>query len=94
LYPFGSGDFEVDIKVAELPEVDVMIAELAARLKSNPRDVKGWKMLGWSYLNTDRAGDAVEAYERALKIERGDAEAEKGLAAAKAAKDDRTSAMQ
>jgi len=37
-----------------LPDVDVMIAKLVARLDKQPDDVKGWKMLGWSYLNTDR----------------------------------------
>jgi len=68
-----------------LPEVDTMIAKLVARLESQPDDVKGWKMLAWSYLNTDRPQDAARAYETALKLDPGDTETTKGLEAAKLA---------
>jgi cytochrome c-type biogenesis protein CcmH len=70
---------------ASLPDVDVMIAKLVARLEKQPDDVKGWKMLGWSYLNTERPEKAARAYETALKLEPGDNEITKGLEAAKAA---------
>jgi cytochrome c-type biogenesis protein CcmH/NrfG len=70
---------------ATLPDVDVMIAKLVARLEKQPDDVKGWKMLGWSYLNTEKPEDAVRAYETALKLEPSDDEIRKGLEAAKAA---------
>jgi cytochrome c-type biogenesis protein CcmH len=69
----------------ELPDVDVMIAKLFARLEKNPDDVKGWKMLGWSYLNTDRPAEAQRAYETALRLEPSDNEITKGLEAAKSA---------
>ena len=76
---------ETQSKIAEtLPDVGSMIAKLLARLETQPDDVKGWKMLGWSYLNTNRAGEAAKAYETALKLEPGDAEIKKGLEAAKA----------
>jgi cytochrome c-type biogenesis protein CcmH len=68
-----------------LPGVDDMIAKLATRLKEDPRDAKGWKMLGWSYLNTGRPAEAVTAYEAALKLVPGDAEIASGLDAARAA---------
>lgn len=68
-----------------LPDVDVMIAKLVARLEQQPDDVKGWKMLGWSYLNTDRPEEAATAYETALKLEPGDKDIEKGLEAAQSA---------
>lgn len=57
-----------------LPDVDTMIGRLAARLEHAPDDVEGWRTLGWSYLNTHRAGAAVAAYERAAKLapDRGD----------------------
>ena len=71
---------------AELPDVDSMIAKLLARLEKQPDDVKGWKMLAWSYLNMDRAEEATKAYETALKLEPGDVEIKKGLEAAKSAK--------
>ena len=58
----------------ELPDVNTMIAKLIARLEKQPNDVKGWKMLGWSYLNTDRPEEAATAYETALKLEPSDLE--------------------
>jgi len=76
---------------AALPDVNTMIEKLVSRLQSEPNDAKGWKMLGWSYLNTDRAEDAVQAYETALKLEPDDGEAKQGLEAAKSAQ---TSAVQ
>jgi cytochrome c-type biogenesis protein CcmH/NrfG len=70
---------------AELSDVDSMIARLAARLEREPDDVKGWKMLGWSYTNMDRPEDAVRAYEKALKLEPSDGAAQQALEQAKAA---------
>lgn len=61
--------------VAEvLPDVDTMIARLAARLASAPDDVKGWRMLGWSYFNTGRFEDAAVAYRKAAELDPGSAE--------------------
>lgn len=71
--------------VVELPAVDVMVAKLIVRLQEQPNDVSGWKMLGWSYLNTGRPAEATEAYQTALKLEPGNAEVEKALKAAQSA---------
>jgi len=68
-----------------LPGVDDMIAKLKARLDQNPADVKGWKMLGWSYLNLGQPTEAVRAYEAAQKLAPGDAEITAALTAAKSA---------
>lgn len=70
---------------AGLPDVNTMIAKLVTRLEKEPNDVRGWKMLGWSYLNTERPEEAENAYETALKIDSDDVEIKKGLEAAKAA---------
>ncbi|MCE8522731.1 c-type cytochrome biogenesis protein CcmI [Ruegeria pomeroyi] len=53
---------------AELADVNTMIAQLAARLESNPDDIDGWKMLGWSQLNTQNFPGAVEAYRRVVEL--------------------------
>ncbi|MGI9463173.1 MAG: TPR domain-containing protein [Aestuariivirgaceae bacterium] len=45
-----------------------MIERLAQRLKTQPNDGEGWRMLGWSYFGTGRFGDAASAYERAVAI--------------------------
>ena len=52
-----------------LSDVDTMVAKLADRLKANPNDAKGWAMLGWSYLSTNKFALAVEAYKRAASLE-------------------------
>lgn len=68
-----------------LPGVDEMITKLKTRLDQNPTDVKGWKMLGWSYLNTGDAASATRAYEQAQKLAPTDAEITAALSAAKSA---------
>ncbi len=65
-----------------LPGVEQMIAKLKARLEENPADVKGWKMLGWSYLNTGQPAEAARAYEAAQKLSPADAEIKAALSAA------------
>lgn len=51
------------------PDVDQMIASLAARLERQPDDVAGWKMLGRSYLTLGNFDGAVGAFERAVELE-------------------------
>lgn len=75
-----------EVKQSSMPGVDEMIDKLAARLAEQPNDVRGWKMLGWSYLNTGRADEAVRAYEAALRLVPGDRDIAAGLEAAKAAR--------
>ncbi|MEQ1754392.1 MAG: c-type cytochrome biogenesis protein CcmI [Micropepsaceae bacterium] len=58
---------------APLADVDTMVQRLADRLKQNPSDLKGWKMLGWSYSHTDRATDAADAYRHAISLAPDDA---------------------
>ncbi len=50
-------------------DVDTAIAKLAERLKSNPDDVRGWAMLGWSYLGTGKYADAIAAYRKAGSLD-------------------------
>jgi len=46
-------------------QIESMVERLAARLKENPDDVEGWKMLGRSYSVLGRFRDAIDAYTRA-----------------------------
>lgn len=70
---------------AELADVSTMIAKLVARLEKQPDDLKGWKMLGWSYMSTGRLDEATEAYEAALKLDPNDNEIKEALEAVKSA---------
>jgi cytochrome c-type biogenesis protein CcmH len=73
-----------------LPDVNTMIERLAARLETAPDDIKGWQMLGWSYLNTARYEQAATAYAKALALDPNSAELKLSYeeAKAKAAKGD------
>jgi cytochrome c-type biogenesis protein CcmH len=46
-------------------QIEVMVERLAARLRENPDDAEGWKMLGRSYAVLGRFGEAVDAYAKA-----------------------------
>jgi cytochrome c-type biogenesis protein CcmH len=46
-------------------QVEAMVAQLAAKMRENPEDAEGWKMLGRSYLVLGRFGEAVDAYAKA-----------------------------
>ncbi len=51
-----------------LPPVEEMIQRLVARLQRNPKDVEGWRTLGWSYYSTDHFTEAAVAYARAIEL--------------------------
>jgi cytochrome c-type biogenesis protein CcmH len=57
-----------------LPDVNTMIERLAARLEATPEDIKGWRMLGWSYFHTGRYKQAAAAYGRAVELDPNSAE--------------------
>ena len=46
-----------------------MIGQLEARMKQSPNDPEGWRILGWSYLQTGRYADAAGAYGRAAALD-------------------------
>jgi cytochrome c-type biogenesis protein CcmH len=48
-------------------QIEAMVAGLAARLRENPQDTEGWKMLGRSYAVLGRFPDAVAAYAKAAE---------------------------
>ena len=66
------------------PDVNTMIERLAARLETTPDDIKGWRMLGWSYFHTKRYKEAATAYARAVELDPNSAELKLEEAKAKA----------
>ncbi|HUO92624.1 MAG TPA: c-type cytochrome biogenesis protein CcmI [Rhizomicrobium sp.] len=60
-----------DANVAGHPIADVaaMIGQLETKLRANPNDPEGWRMLGWSYSATGRPADAAQAYARAAALD-------------------------
>ncbi len=53
--------------------VNELIVNLAAKLKQNPNDAAGWRMLGWSYFNTQQYDKSSEAYGKAVALAGSDA---------------------
>lgn len=60
----------------EAPQGDVaaMISGLEAKLKANPGDAEGWRMLGWAFFETGKYAESATAYARATQINPGKAE--------------------
>lgn len=59
-------------------DVDTMIQQLADRLKTNPKDGEGFRMLGWSYVMTGHPDKAIDPYKRALALLPGSANVHEG----------------
>jgi cytochrome c-type biogenesis protein CcmH len=49
-------------------EVAGLIGALEAKMAKNPQDPEGWRMLGWSYFQTERFADAATAYGKAVAL--------------------------
>lgn len=60
-----AGPTEVSTPAAD---VGSMISQLEAKLKDNPDDAEGWRMLGWAFFETGKYGEAAAAYARATQI--------------------------
>ncbi len=50
---------------ATLAQLDTMVGRLAAKLRENPDDAEGWKLLGRSYGALGRFDQAADAYAKA-----------------------------
>jgi len=48
--------------------MDEVVAQLEERLRANPGDLEGWRLLGRSYLLSNRFEQAVSAYEKASAL--------------------------
>jgi cytochrome c-type biogenesis protein CcmH len=50
-------------------DAEAMIGQLEARMKAQPNDPEGWRMLGWTYLQVGRNAEAASAYGRAAALD-------------------------
>lgn len=50
-------------------DTTTMIAELETQMKQHPENAEGWRMLGWSYLQTGRNAEAAVAYGKAVALD-------------------------
>lgn len=50
-------------------ETAAMIAQLETQMLQRPDNAEGWRMLGWSYLQTGRNAEAAVAYGKAVALD-------------------------
>lgn len=50
------------------PDVESLISKLEAKLKQDPANAEGWRMLGWSFFETGRYAESATAYRRAATL--------------------------
>ena len=64
------------VKASTSPQADVdtLISTLEAKLKTNPNDAEGWRMLAWSFFETGRSAESATAYKKAAQIAPNNAE--------------------
>ncbi len=55
-------------------DVDLMLAQLKARLVDEPNDIRGWTLLGNALMSTGQYAKAVPAYRRLVALQPGNAE--------------------
>src|SRR5258706_10489606 len=61
------------------PDVAAMVAQLEKRLQDQPNDMKGWLMLGRSYVTLNRLDDAIVAFDHAHQLDSKNVDASMGL---------------
>ena len=54
---------------ASANQVDVMIGKLKDKLKADPNNAEGWRMLGWALFNTQHWQESADAYSKALALD-------------------------
>ena len=54
--------------------IEANVAALAKRMEQNPGDAAGWAMLGRSYINLEKYGEASNAYAKAVALKTDDAD--------------------
>jgi len=82
LYPMWSNwrwSASAPAQAAADPEVAAMVAKLEKHLQDEPNDMKGWLMLGRSYLALNRLDDAIVAYDHARQLDGKSPDAAMGL---------------
>ncbi len=80
LYPLWSNwNWHAPAQQQMNPEVLAMVAKLEQHMRDQPNDLKGWLMLGRSYMALERLDDAIVAYDHAHRLDASNVDAMLGL---------------
>ena len=71
----GPGDRTTDVDFAQ---IESMVKQLAAKMKADPDDPKGWSMLARSYMVLGKYDDAANAFAQVSRLDGANAEAQAG----------------
>lgn len=63
------GTPDTDAAGPDVSSIEDMVRSLDARLQEKPNDLKGWKMLGRSYMQLGKFPQAIVAFEKAVELE-------------------------
>lgn len=79
VYRSASGSSEGQPETAasneeQAPSVDEVISGLEKKLQDNPDDAESWRMLGWSYFETQKFAESATAMKRATTLDPDNAE--------------------
>lgn len=79
VYRTYGGSAEDDTKAIadaqeQAPTVDEVISGLEKKLQENPDDAESWRMLGWSYFETQKFAESATAMKRATTLDPKNAE--------------------
>jgi cytochrome c-type biogenesis protein CcmH len=69
---FFRGDEEVAVPETNqtaAPSADAMIAQLSQRLRADPDNHEGWYLLGMALRDSERFGEAAQAFRRAMELQ-------------------------
>ena len=70
----GLDPLDPHLGAPDAAQVEGMVSRLAAKLRENPDDVEGWKLLGRSYAALGRYTDSVAAFAKAAQLSPRDAQ--------------------
>ena len=59
-------------QVAQSEQMDSLLTQLEERLQENPQDINGWLLLGRSHATMGRYAQAVDAYQHAYDLSKGE----------------------
>jgi len=59
-------------QVAQSEQIDSLLTQLEERLQENPQDINGWLLLGRSHATMGRYAQAVDAYQHAYDLSKGE----------------------
>ena len=59
-------------QVAQSEQMDSLLTQLEQRLQENPQDINGWLLLGRSHATMGRYAQAVDAYQHAYDLSKGE----------------------